>query len=162
MKKLLLMSLILFMTIGFVISGITLAFFRDQDSVGNAMFTTGSISLTSINTFSAQDDPYSFFKYPSWIVQNTGSNDLVLRVKISCEWQDITSESSPPIHTVSMLGNSWTLEETGWYLFEKPISPREVLQIDAEIMNYDSFWEGNLNVFFEAEASDMLDASVYE
>ena len=158
MKKLILMCLMLMTTIGFVLSGMTLALFHDQESVGTAIFTTGTVSMTSINTFSAQDDLSSNVKYPSWIVQNTGSNGLKLRVKILCEWQDKNPEMTTPMHTVSLLSSAWTLEENGWYLYNKPISANEVLQIDAEIINYDAYWEGRLNVSFEAKATDLLNS----
>lgn len=87
MKKLILLCLTLILTISFVISGVTLAFFTDQESVSHSVFKMGRLSLTSVNTFSAfDDDPFTFEKYPSWTVQNTGTLNLNLRVRVVCEW----------------------------------------------------------------------------
>lgn len=86
MKKLILLSLTLLLTASFVISGVTLAFFSDQESVGSSVFEMGRLSLTSVNTYPANEDPYTYVKNPSWTVQNTGTMNLNLRVKVVCQW----------------------------------------------------------------------------
>ena len=94
MKRLILLCITLLLTVSFVISGVTLAFFSDQESVGSSVFEMGSLSLTSVNTYSALDDPHIYVKNPSWTVQNTGTMNVNLRVKVVCEWAQIIDRKS--------------------------------------------------------------------
>lgn len=212
MKKLILLSLTLLLTMFFVISGFTLAFFSDQETVGSTVFEMGSLSLTSVNTYSAADDPYAYVKYPSWTVQNTGSMNLMLKVKVQCAWAprvlteverevstdasteassetdvEIMSESSSevssepsseiesvtetetesiselervvevkqqPSYIVTLSEDLWYQDENGWYVYRNPVFPNEMIQVDAEITVIDPDWQGALELFFEAEASE--------
>lgn len=95
MKKLILLSMTLLLTAGFVISGVTLAFFSDQESVGSSVFEMGRLSLTSVNTYPADGDPYTYVKNPSWAVQNTGTMNLNLRVKVVCQWAQLIRVETP-------------------------------------------------------------------
>lgn len=219
MKKLIILSLTLLLTISYVISGLSLAFFTDHKFVGSTVFVMGSLSLTSVNTFSALDDPYSYVKQASWTVQNTGSMDLILRVNVNCVWDvadvevaevevftedaleveadlvvetdfvaevdfdveadlEFEAEASTeivtevvtepeaevaaevaaeivavPAYVVTLPAELWEQDANGWYVYRKPVAPNETIRVNAEILVIDKVWQGDLELYFEAEAN---------
>lgn len=210
MKKLIVLSLTLLMTISFVISGVTLAFFSDQESVGSSVFEMGQLSLTSVNIYSALDDPFTYEKNPSWMVQNTGTMRLTLRVKVVCEWaqaaeaeavievaNEVASEHEGtseilqngdnvlliddvidnekqslvesemgggelPTFVVTFTSDLWTQDEEGWFVYRDPILPNETIEVNAEVLVMDPEWEGDLALYFEAEAQEVSSGGGYE
>ena len=179
MKRLILLCLTLLLTVSFVISGVTLAFFSDQEFVGSSVFEMGSLSLTSVNTYSDLDDPHTYVKSPSWTVQNTGTMNLNLRVKVMCGWAQIIAVEveneklddyveqnevvhETPSYVISLTNDLWTPEGNGWYVYQYPILPNEIIQVDAKITVIDPEWEGALEVYFEAEAQEVSSGGDYD
>lgn len=164
MKKLIILGLSLITSICLVISGMTLAFYTDSSVPGEALFTMSNLSMTSVVAHADAVrvmDAGDIMK-PSWTIHNDGSVPLTLRVKVHLYWVDAYGIESAPAHSITLSNSYSNLCADGWYTLTETLDRSEVMTITAEINVHDVFWEGQLNVRFEAEGSEVKVGGGYE
>jgi predicted ribosomally synthesized peptide with SipW-like signal peptide len=158
---------VLIFIMSLLVGGATAAYFSDEVSLASmAKFVMGTVDI-EVDRVPGQDgieiQSSSDIEKAQWVITNTGSQDVLLRAKLTEDYKDeidtvisrnsasISCRAIDPGVVPKQVNDGWEERYDGYFYYIEPVESGCTVEFDLEF-TVDGSWWGEGELYLEAEA----------